>query len=354
MKYKVAIVDNDELYLGRICRIFGEKYADKLGIYSYSSMDSYQEGEKANRFDLVLYAEGIIEPQDIPKGIPAAYFVGQNDIDKIENFPTICKFQKHEVLLKQMMDLCLERESTHYTKKNVLGNITKVLYVTAAKGGVGTSTVAVAAAKYFARTGKKVLYISLEKNAITDLFFHSMEETNFSDVIYTIKSKKANMITRVDNIVQKDDSGVYFFRPCRTVFDMNELTTADIKLLLEEICSMGSYEYIIIDSLLEFNETGNFLCDFADNILFVSDENRASEKKMDQLLTAISIWDSQNDARFVSKCRYIYNRSYENEGYQPKEIGIPVIGRIEKYQNTEEKKITELISNMRFWNNVCV
>lgn len=82
MKYKVAVVDNDELYLGRMCRLFGEKYADKLTIYSYSSVDNYEKGKENNRFDLVLYAEGIIAPQDIPKGTLTAYFVGQNDIDK--------------------------------------------------------------------------------------------------------------------------------------------------------------------------------------------------------------------------------------------------------------------------------
>ena len=192
MKYKVAVVDNDELYLGRMCRLFGEKYADKLTIYSYSSVDNYEKGKENNRFDLVLYAEGIIAPQDIPKGTLTAYFVGQNDIDKIEDIPAICKFQKHEILLKQIMDMCLESEVTHYTKKNVLGNITKVLYVTSAQGGVGASTVAVAAAKHFAQTGKKVLYISLEKNSITDMFFRPTEESTFSDVIYTLKSKKAN------------------------------------------------------------------------------------------------------------------------------------------------------------------
>ena len=144
MKYKVAIVDNDELYLGRICRIFGEKYADKLTIYSYTSVETYQEGKESNRFDLVLYAEGIIAPQDIPQGVPAAFFVGQNDINKVDDFPAISKFQKHEMMLKQMMDLCLDRENTHYTKKNALGNITKVLLVTAAKGGIHALTHALA------------------------------------------------------------------------------------------------------------------------------------------------------------------------------------------------------------------
>ena len=354
MKYKVAVVDNDELYLGRMCRLFGEKYADKLTIYSYSSVDNYEKGKENNRFDLVLYAEGIIAPQDIPKGTLTAYFVGQNDIDKIEDIPAICKFQKHEILLKQIMDMCLESEVTHYTKKNVLGNITKVLYVTSAQGGVGASTVAVAAAKHFAQTGKKVLYISLEKNSITDMFFRPTEESTFSDVIYTLKSKKSNMISRVENIVQKDDSGVYFFSPCRTVFDMNELTLTDIEQLLKEICSMGSYEYIIVDALLEYDEAGYFLCDYADNILLVSDGSQASEHKLEKLIEAMLIWDSQKDARFVTKSSLVYNRFDSKYGSQSPQLDIKIQGGIPKYEGAQEKQIADQIAAMRFWDNVCV
>lgn len=353
MKYKIAIVDHDELYLGRMCRVFGEKYADKLMVYSYSGVDTYEAGKESNHFDLVLFSEGMIAPQDIPQDIPAAYFVGQNDIDKIEDFPAICKFQKHEILLKQIMDLCLEREITHYTKKNILGNITKLLFVTSAQGGVGASTVAAAAAKYFARTGKKVLYLSLEKNAVTDMFFHATEEFTFSDVIYTLKSKKSNMISRVENIVQKDDSGVFFFRPCRTVFDMNELTVVDIQKLLKEICSMGSYEYIVVDAFLEFNEAGYFLCDYADNILLVSDRSRIGGKKLEQLSAAMRIWDAQNDARFVSKSSLLYNRFDSRYGVDPQVPDMQTVGGIPQYEGADSKEIADRIAAMRFWEKIC-
>ena len=48
MKYKVAVVDNDELYLGRMCRLFGEKYADKLTIcLLYTSKITYDKNNKS-------------------------------------------------------------------------------------------------------------------------------------------------------------------------------------------------------------------------------------------------------------------------------------------------------------------
>lgn len=352
MKFKVAVIDQDGIYLERIAKVFSEKYADKLDIFSYSNMEAYQKGEESNRFDLVLFAEGIIAPQDIPQNVHAAYFVGQNDIDKIEQFPAICKYQKHEILMKQIMDLCLERESTHYTKKNVLGNITKVLYVTSASGGTGVSTVAVAAAKHFARTGKKVLYISFEKCAMTDQFFTAADEANFSDVIYLLKSKKGNLVSRIENIVQKDNSGVYFFNPCRTVFDMNELTKTDIETLIKEICALGSYEFIIMDAPTEYDEISYFLCDYADNILLVSNGTSIGEKKLLQMQTAINIWDNEKDARFMSKTKLLYNNCNLQNKAQNVPLEFQVLGNTPKYDNLSEKQICEQIVNMQFWDNI--
>lgn len=351
MKYNIAVVDKDELYLGRMCRLFSERYADRITVYSYSNLGNYEDGKKINHFDLVLFAEGMIEPENIPQGTQAVYLVEQNDIDKIDEFPVICKFQKHEVLFKQIMDLCLEKEVIHYTKKNVLGNVTKVVLVTSPQGGVGTTTVATAVARNCAQKGKRVLYLSLEQNAVTDLFFQGGEEYTFSDVIYTIKSKKSNMISRVENIVQKDDSGVYFFRPSRTVFDMHELNGEDIEHLLKEICTMGSYEYIIVDTLLKFNTDGYFLCDYADNIIVVSGGGDVAEKKLEQFKSAIMIWDTQKATRFWTKSNLIYNKLVQNYGVQNQMVNY-ASGCIPMISGMSEKQMSEQIALMPIWDGM--
>lgn len=349
MNYKVAIVDDHSLYLNRICRVFSEKYADKITLYSYSDLDGYKKGRESNRFDIVIFAEGMISPKEIPQDIQAAYFVGENDIDKIEDYDVICKYQKHELLFKQIMELCLESENIHYSKKNVLGNVTKVLYVTSAQGGAGTSIVAASVAKRLASAGKKVLYLSFENNAITDTYFNSTGEATFSDVIYLLKSKKSNMISRLENIVQKDESGVYFFNQCKTVFDMSELTVEDLGHLLKEICAMGSYEYIVADSALAFNDLGYFMCDYSDKIVVVTEGSKTGVKKLERLSDAMSIWDEQTDSRMVSKSNVVYNKFDTAYSIQPEELILNNIGFIPDYKAANEKDIMYQISAMPFW-----
>ena len=208
MKYKIAIVDSDNIYLSRISKVFGREYAYKIDLFSYSSLENFNKSKEKNRFDMVLFGEEIIKADEIPQNMPAAFLVGESDIDKVDGIIAICKFQKYEIVMRQILEFCLERENARYTKKNVAGNTSKVVFVTSAIGGTGVTTVAIALAKYLAQKEKKVMYLSLEKNPATNVFLTSNEETCFSDIIYMIKSKKNNLMSRIENIIQKDESGV--------------------------------------------------------------------------------------------------------------------------------------------------
>lgn len=352
MKYKIAIVDDDELYLSRVCKVFSERYADRLSVYSYSSFDSFNHGKGTNCFDLAIFSERMIKKEDLPTDVHVAFFVNENDIDKVNGIPAICKYQKHETLLKQIMDLCLEKETMHYTKKSVSGNATKMLYVTSAKGGAGCTTIAVAAAMHFAALGHKVMYLSLEQNSCTNLYFSSAEKVNLSDVIYLLKSKKNNLISRLGNIIQKDVTGVEFFNKARTAFDVSELTYDEISTLLTELRLMGEYDYFIVDSPFRYDETGRFLCEVADNILLISDGTVVGGEKTMNLQDAIHIWDSQNNAQIQSKIGLIYNRFDTKSGVQPNTLEFNIIGGTPKYSQATEKQIAQQISTTDFWNNI--
>lgn len=344
MRFKVAIVDKDNLYLQRIARVFSEKYADNMDLYSFSSLEAFENRSVTARFDMVLYGEGMISVEDIPNGQHAMYLVSQADIDKVEGVSAICKYQKHEILFKKIVSYCIDQDNTNYIKKNVMGNDCKVVLVAGAGGGSGATTVATALARFHARNGKKVLYISFEKNPATSLFFKSESDTSFSDVIYMLKSKKTNIISRLENIVQKDDTGVFFFNQCKTIFDMEELTEEDKKKLIEEICSFGEYDYVIIDDVITCNKDGFAICDYSDYILLISDGSKLSELKLDQISTVIGIWDEEKDARFRPKTRVFYNGNLNAKPSD--EDRFIIMGASAKYDHLSEKEVSEKVSEL--------
>lgn len=344
MRFKVAIVDKDNLYLQRIARVFSEKYAENMDLYSFSSLESFESRSMTARFDMVLYGEGMIAVEDIPNGQHAMYLVSQADLDKVEGVSAICKYQKHEILFKKIVSFCIDQDNTNYIKKNVMGNACKVILVAGVSGGSGATTVATALARNYSRTGKKVLYISFEKNPATSLFFKSESDTSFSDVIYMLKSKKSNIISRIENIVQKDETGVYFFNQCKTIFDIEELTEEDKKKLIEEICSYGEYDYVVIDDVITCNKDGYAICEYADNILLISDGTRLSELKLDQISTVIGIWDAEKDARFRPKTRLFYNKNTQE--LPSDEERFVVMGAAPRYDRMTESDISERVSEL--------
>lgn len=349
MKYKIAVIDKDEFYLKRLSQTFAENYADKIEVYSYTGLKVFQESVEVRKFDMLLIADGMADVNQLPTGVPLALLVEEKEINRVENLPAICKYQKHEILIKKILEICLEKENVHYTKKNVLGKVAKVLYVTAPTGGNGTTSIAAAVARVLANSEKKVLYMSLEKNAVTDLFFKAEADNNFTDVIYGLKSKKGNLIARIENIVQQDETGVYFFQACRSVFDMNELTVEDMKTLVQEICTLGSYDYIVIDGTLEYNDTGYFLCDFADDILIVTSEGTVGKEKLKRLKLAMKIWDQEHDTRLFSKVELLYNKTKEENVTQDTEMDFPIAGYIPEYGRLKEKQIIENMMCMSFF-----
>lgn len=346
MKYRIAVIDKDEIYLERFAQTFGEKYPDRLDVYLYTSLQAYNNRKETAKLDLVLAESNTVTLDKLPAGVTVAFLVEERDLEAINGIRAICKYQKHEALIKQILEMCLEKESIQYTKKNVLGKVTKVMYVTSPSGGKGTTTVAVAAAKTFASTGKKVLYISFEKNAATEIFFHSDAENNFTDVIYSLKSKKGNLISRIETIVQQDISGVYFFNACRSVLDMNELTYEDVRIMLQDICSLGSYEYIVMDSVLEYNDNGFFLCDYADDIVVVTSAGDMGREKLSRMGLALKIWDQEKDSRLISKVSLLYN--HVNGEIEDAEMAntFKVAGYIPEYADTNESQIVQSIIEM--------
>ena len=77
-----------------------------------------------------------------------------------------------------------------------------VVIFTSPCGGVGTSTVAAACAIAHANMGKRVFYLNLEQCGTTDVFFQAEGNATMSDVIYSLKSRKANLLLKLESCIK--------------------------------------------------------------------------------------------------------------------------------------------------------
>lgn len=344
MKIRIAILENDRLYSERLLLHFSKYYADKLEVYAYSQTESFEEAVKTIHFDILLAAsEFSSRLQELPEYMGLIYLVEQNDLEKIEDIAAIGKYQKPEIIYRQIVGIYSSKVEKKFSKRNVNNAECRLYLVTAANGGAGISTVAVSLSKFLAGRGKKVLYLSLEANGAQDLFFDGTKQHSFSDIIYLLKSRKINIALRAESIVQKDTSGVYYFGECRSILDMEELNKDDIKDLIREICMLGDYEHVVLDFSMRFTESHLYIAECSDVILTVCDGSVIGLKKLKQFVDALEVIDGQQEKNLKARISLIYNKFSSKTGVLYEDERIPVLGGIQKYEGIGEKEVVNQI-----------
>lgn len=349
MKIKLAILESDECYLNRLVSAFSVKYAEKIEIYAFTDKDIALDSVKEKRLDIFIVNESFdIDTTEIPQNCGFAYFVEAQGVETIHDQYAICKFQKADLIYKQIVNIYSEKAGAR-TGFNFEDSNCKVLGFASPCGGTGNTTIAVACAQYFARTGKKVLYLNLETFGCTELMLHGEGTFNMSDIIFALKSNKTNFALKLESCVKRDSSGVYFFDSPNLALDLNELNTDEILKIIDTLTLSGSYEYIIIDMEFTLKEQCIDVLGKCNRILWVSDGMPVSNCKINKAYEALELFDKDKDAPLIERLGLIYNRFDSKKGKSNQIKDIEFICGIPKYSGGEYDEVARLIaSNSKF------
>ena len=332
MKIKLAILENDRSYLNRMVSNFGTKYADKFEIYSFTELDRALANLASAKIDVLIANDSFeVDVTKLPNRCGFAYFVDSVDIDMVNNQRAICKFQKADLIYKQILSVYSEKASS-ITGFKMGDDESKVIAFCSASGGVGSSTMAAACAVHFASCGEKTLYLNLEKFGSADVFFNGPGQFNMRDVIFALKSKKANLHLKLESCVKQDPRGVYFYSAPENALDIMELNLEEILKLLSELKLMGEYRYIILD--LDFSLDKDMLKLFrqAQGIVLVGDGSELSNVKIERAYTALTTMEMNADAPLTNRLGLIYNKFSSKNSTEVKVSGLRMLGGERKYE----------------------
>lgn len=352
VKIKLAILEKDIGYLNRIVSAFSTKYAENLEIYSFTDMDVALSNLETARID-VLLANDIfnVDVKLLPKRCGFAYFVESSDIESVREQSAICKFQKADLIYKQILSIYSEN-SENVSGLRMDDGSTRIVTFQPISGGCGASTVAASYAVHLAKAGIKVLYLNLEKFGSSNSFFPTAGQFDMSDIIFALKSKKVNFAIKLESCVNQDESGVFYYSQSKIALDMLELTSDDIIRLISEIKLTSSYGYIIID--MDFSIEPNMLKVLREshNIIWVGDGSEISNTKFFRAYNALSTIEQKSDASLISRLNIIYNKFSNKTGKILNEINIKNLGGIPKYEHATTKQIMGQISVMDMFDKI--
>lgn len=346
MKIRLAILERDKGYLTRIVSAFGTKYADKLEIYSFTDPDVALGTLNSAKIDVLLSSDVFdIDLKMLPKRCAFAYLVDSMGIEMIKEQRAICKFQKADLIYKQILSVYSENSSS-ITGFQMTGDQGNVIAFCSASGGVGSSIMAASCAVHFAAKNKKVLYLNLEKFGSSDRFFSGEGQFDMSDIIFALKGKKTNLPLKLESCVKQDPGGVHFYSQAKIALDMMELNAEDTLRLISELKLMGEYDYIILDMDFGLDRETLKIYRQIQAIVLVGDGSIASNAKTERAFAALSALEANADAPLTNRMAFVYNRVSSKSGQSINAAGLKVLGGAPRYAEASEKQIIKQLSAM--------
>lgn len=344
MKIKLAILEKDQSYLNRISSVFNTKYSDKFQVYSFTDMETAFSVLDSSRIEVLVASDYFdIDFTKLPPRCGFAYLVESSGIETFNNKVAICKFQKADLIYKQILSVYSENAG------NISGikfgeDDSKVVIFTTPSGGAGASCMAAACSMYFASQGKRVLYLNLEKFGYTDLFFSAEGQFDMSDIIFALKSKKTNLQLKIESCVKQSLQGVSFFSQTKIAPDMLEMTIEEKIRLISELRLLNSFDYIIVDCDFDLTKEALQLYMESNSIVWIGDGSEISNIKITRAYNAMTTVEQSLDSSISNRVSLIYNKFSNKTGKSVGNIGIKSIGGAPRYEHASTQQVVTQLS----------
>ena len=269
MAIKAAVIEKDSRFLDRLTAVFAKNYADKLEIYPYTDPEVALSTLEFVTPDILIADESIrIAAEDLPAECALAYFVSSVGTDRVDGHRAICKFQRAELIYKQIAGIVSDRGDS------------KFVTFSSPAGGVGVTTAAAAFALRVASKGHSVLYLDLNAYGSPSLFFRGKGEYRFGDVLHTLIHKDANLTELLFRATRKDPRGVSFFCESEPSCVYPSLDAEAISRLLRELRILASFDYIVVDIPFELLLRQRDLWESASATVLLADATEQAQSKL--------------------------------------------------------------------------
>lgn len=352
MKIKLAILEKDASYLNRFINVFSTKYAEKMEIYSFTDKEVALNALSENRIDVFIASDVFeIDAAALPKKCSFAYFVDSPDVESVDEQRAICKFQKIDLIYKQILSLYAEKAS-NISDFKIGDETTRVIAFASPSGGVGCSTVAAACALHFATQGKKVLYLNVERFGSADRFFAAEGQFDMSDVIFAIKSKKSNLSLKLESCVKVDPRGVHFYSETKNAMDMLELKNEECVQLISELKISGTYEYIILDVDFMVGKDMMALYHQCNCVIWVGDGSAISNGKLVRAYQVLATMEAKSDTPLTSKMRLIYNKFSNKTSVVVEGIELKNIAGVPRFEHASTQQVITHLAAMDMYDKI--
>jgi pilus assembly protein CpaE len=215
--------------------------------------------------------------------------------------------------VKQLATVLVRFQNRHIVGSLVHQGVGRIISFFGAKGGVGTTTLAVHLAMHLVRRHhKRTLLIDHRHELGHVALYLGLRETQyfFGELIRNVDRLDADLL---NGLVTKHVSGLEVLASPDTCAPPHKGAPEEFERVMKFL--QRQYDYILIDSSVEYKEALLALLHCSDEVCMISTPDLAALRDLARHVEHLSLSDS-----VTGKLRIIINRSTSNDAVSPEEI----------------------------------
>ncbi len=343
MKIKAVIVTKDETYLARLKSRLSAQYSSKIQASFFTETEKAAAAASDIRPHLFVVDEDLsLDDLTLPKRCSPVCLISDQGIRSVGGMTAICKYQSTASFLGDLLDAYTKQAEENSIQFESRGaSRKKIISFFPGAGGVGSSTLAAAFAVYLAKQNERVLYLNLEQFGTADLYFRGNEKNSFDKVLFALQMDNSGTPLKLENALNRDASGVYFYAGSTSALDMHELDDNTMELLFERLSQLESFDWIVVDMDTTGDQKtfGQIARSFVS--VFVSDGSAAANYKLKRLSDAI---EHRSGDDHSGNLLLMYNRFSSKTSSKADDTIFTEAGGIGRIENASIPELVQIIS----------
>ena len=334
MKMKLVICTADENYASRFIDYFNVHYGEKMELSQFTDVGLLKEYAQTKNIDICLLGiEMIADGIDVEFGKSVPVILTEERDEDLEIKP-IFKYQKAEYIYKELLNVLADRKTGVKMFRRRDPGQARTYAFCSPSGGAGATTAAIAYAINLAKS-RSVLYLNLQQISNSGIALSGEGNGKFDDVIFALKSKRSNLSMKLESVVRTSKEKVNFFESCENPLDMQELTVDEVKMLLDEVLSCGTYQEVIVDIDNSLSSIEIAVMEQVDHIICVEGGNEENQMKFMKYFRCLELLEKRNEKELADKVLLFYNK-FSNKTSQDISGGmVTVIGGIPRFEGVQ-------------------
>lgn len=352
MKIKTVIVDEDRRYLKRLIDYFSLDYGDRIALSVFSEQEKAMEYLKEHDVNIFLISEKIeFDVNKLPESVSVGILVENPSISSINDVPALCKYQKVEDIYKQIVERYSENVKDDISISVNENSSCKQIAFVSCGNAAGATTLSIAFSAFLVSKGHSVCYLNLEKFNSQDAYFKTEKAGGFSDLLYTVKSNKGNLVLKMESLLRTDISGIRYIDSPAHPMDLWECTAENIAVILKTIRDVSKCEYLVVDMDLTSKSYFMEVLKASNCILLPNDGSTSGNAKLTGFLQLINVMEEQVNYPLHTKMRVIYNR-FSRKTCKMVELDIKEIGGQPPIAHEDFTTVIRMLSKEAIMNTI--